>query len=122
MLVLDALGSRTDEVPLTPAAPTTAIGRVHVDDLPSTDATTLIDVRRPDETAAGVIPGAVTVPLDDLLADAAAVPVAGITVVYCGQGPRARAAVHALAAHHPGADLRILLGGYAAWSERNISR
>lgn len=117
MLVLDALAATTREVPLAPASGT--------DRTPSIDlararalAATLLDVREPEETAAGVLDGALTVPLGTVLADAAAVPVTGTVVVYCRTGPRARAAAHALAAAHPGADIRVLAGGWADHGEQ----
>ena len=77
VLVIDSLRGRTDEVPLhasvahtTPTAPPPL---PHVDVAGALAAqaagATLIDVREPYETAAGVIPGAVTLPLARLLAD-----------------------------------------------------
>ncbi|MGO3326183.1 ThiF family adenylyltransferase [Gordonia sp. (in: high G+C Gram-positive bacteria)] len=119
MLVLDALGSRVDEVPIGPVATAAQIGRVHVDDSETITRATLLDVRNLDEVAKGALPGARHVPLDDMLADAGSVPVGDVTVVYCQRGPRSRAAAQALAAHHPDTDIRVLLGGYAAWAERN---
>ncbi|MCF8571765.1 ThiF family adenylyltransferase [Gordonia sp. HY002] len=119
MLVLDALGARIDEVPIGPAAAGAQIGRVRVDDSETITRATLLDVRNTDEVARGSLPGAQHVPLDEVLADAASVPVGEVTVVYCQLGPRSRAAAHALAAQHPDTDVRVLLGGYAAWAERS---
>lgn len=132
MLVLDGLGARTREVPLVATAPptdwvpdegsqdaATAARPTHValSDLESLAPETLLDVREPDEFARGTIPGAVSVPLGEVLSDAASVPLAGTVVVFCQQGPRARAAAHALTAAHPSADIRLLEGGYADWTE-----
>ena len=128
MLVIDALSARTREIPLTPVAPaaretSSNVPRkpvsetVTVADLSALDGAVLIDVRETEEFAGGSIPGALSVPLGTVLADASAVPLGALTVVFCQQGPRARAAVRALAATHPDADLRLLTGGYAAWAE-----
>ncbi|MGO3152374.1 MAG: ThiF family adenylyltransferase [Galactobacter sp.] len=130
MLVIDALAATTREVPLAPSASTARIPSIslaHARDLHAV----LLDVRSPTETAAGTLPGAVTIPLPDVLADptaavaalaariplpdadgAAPAPAAPI-VVHCQQGPRARAAAHALAAANPETDIRVLSGGYA---------
>lgn len=138
MLVLDALAATTREIPLAPSTGVIPNGPARIPSVSLADArrlhATLLDVRSPAETAAGILPGAVTVPLPDVLADpaavltalAAALPAtpmpddAGPTaarpapiVVHCQQGPRARAAAHALAAARPEADIRVLAGGYA---------
>ncbi|MCF8610383.1 ThiF family adenylyltransferase [Gordonia sp. HY285] len=118
MLVLDALGSRIDEIPLAPPDTGPQIGRVSVDDAEALSTATILDVRGGDEVAAGALPDARHVPLDDVLADAESIPVGDVTVVYCQVGPRSRAAAHALAAAHQNADIRTLVGGYAAWSAR----
>ncbi len=131
MMVLDALSGRTREVPLSPqdATPPVAtpsppssfvqISPAELDALQSTSPVTLLDVRDPEEFAGGSIPGAQSLPLDRVLSDPSAVPVEGTTVVFCQQGPRARAALRALSAAHPDADLRLLTGSYAAWSARS---
>lgn len=130
MLVIDALRGRMREIPLTPAGDTDKERPVETAPPPPTAATislaelaelaehqgaTLFDVREPEEFATGSIPGARSLPLSTLLADPAAVPLSGPTVIFCQQGPRARAARDALAAAHPGAALLLLAGGYAAW-------
>ncbi|SEB88685.1 adenylyltransferase and sulfurtransferase [Paramicrobacterium humi] len=130
MLVLDALSMRMREVPLAPttrrvpdAAPASpgrpAVSRIGVDELDALSGATLLDVREPHEFARGSIPGAVSLPLSGVLGDPASVTVDGTLVVFCQEGPRARAAARALAAAHPGADIRVLDGGYAEWSSRS---
>ncbi|QPZ37524.1 ThiF family adenylyltransferase [Paramicrobacterium chengjingii] len=131
MLVLDALGQRQREVPVVPdasgqsaapALPSPATPRrpphVALDDLNDVADATLLDVREPYEFARGSIPGAISVPLSQVLGDAASVEIHDTVVVFCEVGPRARSAARALAAAYPDADIRLLDGGYAAWSER----
>lgn len=92
---------------------------VAIDDLAAHDGAMLLDVREPEEFARGSIPGAVSVPLAQVLGDAASVPLDDAVIVFCQTGPRARAAARALTAAHPHTDIRLLDGGYAAWSERS---
>ena len=125
MLVIDALSARTREVPLRPAPEPTVIevghARVSFDDLDRLAPTLLLDVREPEEFAAGSIPGAVSLPLGELRADPRAVPTDAVIVIYCQLGPRARLAADALHTEHPAADIRLLDGGYAAWQRRHRS-
>ncbi len=75
----------------------------------------LVDVRQPAETDAGVIPGAVLVPLTRLNEQLATLDAARPTVVYCAGGYRSSIAASRLAAAGF-ADVADLLGGYTAWS------
>lgn len=75
-------------------------------------ATTLVDVREPDEHAAWRIPGSRNVPLDEVLAGAA-LP-AGPLVLYCASGARSALAQQALAAR--GVRAEHLDGGMVAWN------
>ncbi|WP_394768851.1 FAD-dependent oxidoreductase [Lacisediminihabitans sp.] len=72
----------------------------------------LIDVRRPDEFAAGHIPGAVNLPLDELRERLDELPVAPL-IVHCQVGQRGHTAARLLGQH--GFDVRNLDGGYATW-------
>src|SRR5699024_2449703 len=127
MLVLEALGQRTREVPVVPMTPDAVAHRTAPDAVrdgadahartgestaPSHDRTAatrntrhvaldalgdhtdamLLDVREPDEFARGSIPGAVSVPLGEVLSDAASVSLDPRVIVFCQTGPRARAA------------------------------
>ena len=75
---------------------------------------TLLDVREPYETADGVIPGAVTVPLAEILADTSQAG-DGPVVVVCKVGARALRA--ALALQAAGIEASVLAGGMDAWNE-----
>ena len=76
----------------------------------------LIDVRRDDEVAQGMIPGAEHIPMDDF--DPAKV-VSGDDreiILYCRSGNRSRIVGEKLAAH-TGKPVQHLAGGFIAWSE-----
>jgi glyoxylase-like metal-dependent hydrolase (beta-lactamase superfamily II)/rhodanese-related sulfurtransferase len=74
-----------------------------------------IDVREPDEVAAGKIEGALEIPLGDLAARAAELPDDGRpVVVYCSHGERAASGVSIL--ERAGLrDVGNLDGGFEAW-------
>lgn len=126
VLVVDALRARTDEVPLRPAradapsapARTTVaeppVPHVDLDAALAAQAAgaVLLDVREPDETATGVLPGAVEVPLAALLADPSLAG-SGPVVVVCKVGARAERAARALRA--AGVEASVLSGGMDAW-------
>ncbi len=78
------------------------------------DGATLVDVRSPAEVAAGTLPGAVAIPLDDLRARHAELP-AGPLVVFCAVGQRGNVATRLLQnlGHD---DVANLDGGYRTWS------
>lgn len=73
---------------------------------------TIIDVRTPAEFAAGAIPGALLLPVDELRDRLAELP-AGPLVVHCAVGIRGHVAERILAQH--GRDVRNLDGGYRTW-------
>lgn len=72
----------------------------------------LLDVREPEEWAAGHAPAAVHVPLGEL--DPSAVPGDRIVVAVCRSGRRSDQAAARLAA--AGVDARNLAGGMQAWA------
>ncbi|TQJ31242.1 ThiF family adenylyltransferase [Microbacterium sp. SLBN-146] len=133
VLVIDALRARVDEIPLRTstegamtdaAAEPSSVVAAPLPDVPHLDAAatraaqaagvSLIDVREPAETAEGVIPGVVEIPLATLLADPTLAG-AGPVVVVCRAGQRAqRAAVALLGA---GISASVLRGGMDAWDE-----
>jgi glyoxylase-like metal-dependent hydrolase (beta-lactamase superfamily II)/rhodanese-related sulfurtransferase len=74
----------------------------------------IVDVRNPGETAGGVIPGAVTIPLPRLTSQLAELDPGQPSVVYCASGYRSSIAASVLAAAGFD-DVSDLLGGYEAW-------
>lgn len=73
----------------------------------------LVDVRAPAEHAAGAIPGAVNVPLDELRARHSELGGRAV-VVHCQVGQRGHTAARLLA--QLGHDVRNLDGGYRTWA------
>ena len=77
---------------------------------------TIVDVRRPDETVQGTIPGAILMPLDNLPNTFSALPKKGKLIVYCRSGHRSAQAVQFLLDH--GYKNAISMnGGYIAWTQ-----
>jgi adenylyltransferase/sulfurtransferase len=129
MLVIDALTARTSEVPLLPQSaavpprrsatstiPRAALRRIGRGELAALHGVTFVDVREPDEFGGGSIPGALSVPLGRVTAEVARIPADGPVIMFCQGETRARAAARMLLAERPDADVRVLDGGYAAWS------
>ena len=75
----------------------------------------LVDVRRPEEFAAGHIEGAVLMPLDNLAATYAQLPRDVKLVVYCRSGHRSAQAV-AFLREHGYSHVASLDGGFLAWT------
>lgn len=120
VVVVDALQGRQSEVPLR-AVGTTAVAAsaprarpalAHLTVAQTFEAqqagATILDVREPEETAEGTVPGSLLLPLADVLADPAALG-AGPFVVVCQRGARAARAARALA--DAGAQASVLAGG-----------
>jgi glyoxylase-like metal-dependent hydrolase (beta-lactamase superfamily II)/rhodanese-related sulfurtransferase len=76
----------------------------------------VVDVRNPGETAAGTIPGAITIPVGQLPARLGELDASVPTVVYCAGGYRSSVAA-SLLRHNGFADVSDILGGYRAWTE-----
>ena len=136
VLLVDALTQRTREIPLRPAGavvhpperepvrdviPLPELAPTEVRDLlrAGPGAPTLLDVREPGEHALGTVPGALLVPVgevlswDDLDSHLPERPV----VVYCKAGPRAqRAAAHLVKLGHPA--VSVMTGGMLGWIEQ----
>jgi rhodanese-related sulfurtransferase len=75
----------------------------------------LLDVREPDEWAAGHAPGAVHVPMMQIPHRMAEVPADGDVVVVCRVGSRSAQVVQYLA-HNGWTNVRNLDGGLYAWA------
>lgn len=138
VLLVDALTQRIREVPLRPVGadlvqierepvreliPLEEISVEEVRDLgretSSPSPIVLLDVREPGEHALGTVPGALTVPVGEVLSwdEVDGHLPGGPVIVYCKSGPRAnRAAVHLVKIGHP--DVRVMTGGMLAWIER----
>ena len=76
----------------------------------------IVDVRTPQETASGIIPGALLIPVDQLEARAGEIARDGrTTLVYCAGGSRSAAACEFLSTQgHE--NLINLSGGFGAWN------
>ena len=96
--------------PTIPTAHPAAVGMR----LPERDTAFLLDVRGPDEFAAGAVPGSVNVPLPRLLDGVLdEVPDDGPILVICRSGARAEVAAASLIARGY-TDVRVLEGGLLA--------
>jgi rhodanese-related sulfurtransferase len=83
-------------------------------------AVRLLDVRSPQETALGIIPGAQIIPIDQLEARAREVAQHGQPLlVYCAGGSRSAAACELLSALGHG-EVMNLAGGLQSWSGRTV--
>lgn len=76
----------------------------------------IVDVRNPGETEAGMLPGAVNIPLAELANRIGELDPAAPTVVYCAGGYRSSIAA-SLLRRHGFADVSDILGGYGAWDQ-----
>jgi rhodanese-related sulfurtransferase len=75
----------------------------------------VLDVRTPQETAGGILPGAQLIPVDQLEGRWREVPKGKTTLVYCAAGARSAAACEFLSTKDY-TDLHNLEGGYGEWS------
>ena len=75
----------------------------------------VIDVRSPGEVEQGVIPGALTISLPELLGALADLDPHRPTVVYCASGYRSAIAASLLRAHGFD-DVSDVTGGWSAWA------
>ncbi len=80
----------------------------------------VVDVRNPGEVADGAIPGALPIPVGQLVAPASTSSTRRRpTVVYCAGGYRSSVAASVLR-QHGFDDVSDILGGYAAWSATSL--
>jgi hydroxyacylglutathione hydrolase len=80
---------------------------------------TMIDVRAPDEWAAGHLPGVRNIPLGHLAARVSELPTDKPVVVHCQSGGRAAIAASLLAAHGV-PQVVNLTGGFRAWQQAGL--
>ncbi len=85
----------------------------------SDSATVVIDVRTPEEYAAGHIPGALNIAFDQVAVHISEVEAPHGVVLYCMLGPRARKGEAALLAAGYTSVLH-LEGGLAAWQKSGL--
>lgn len=83
------------------------------------DGAVLVDVRTPEEVAAGAIPGSINIPLDALRARIDEIP-EGRIIAHCKVGQRGHTAVRVL--EQLGREVVNLDGGYLTWSAGVASR
>ena len=74
----------------------------------------IVDVRNPGETEAGMIPGAVNIPVGQLPDRTGELDPTRPTVVYCAGGYRSSVAA-SLLRQRGFRDVSDILGGYGAW-------
>ena len=98
-----------------PAPAVAFVGTGELSAMRDADAAIVIDVRTPEEFAAGHLPGAINMPVDSF--DPAAVPMeeGRETVLYCRSGARSARAADLLA-DYTGGTVRHLEGGITAWT------
>lgn len=80
----------------------------------------IIDVRTPRETAKGVIPGAVRIPITDILDGKFDLPEEEHHILYCASGYRSNIAASYLQQHGYW-DVRAMAGGAIAWNRAGYS-
>lgn len=76
----------------------------------------IVDVRNPGETEAGMIPGAVNIPVGQLADRTGELDRTRPTVVYCAGGYRSSVAA-SLLRQRGFTDVSDILGGYGAWAD-----
>lgn len=87
--------------------------QVTVGELATLERPFVLDVRTPQEFAAGHLPGAVSIPVDELRTRLAEVPRDRRVIAYCRVGQRGYLASRVLL--QAGYDVANLSGGYLAW-------
>jgi rhodanese-related sulfurtransferase len=95
------------------------VAPVELSELLAAGSVTLVDVREPDEFAAGHIEGAINMPLSTF--DAAAVPVSAgkTTILQCAGGKRSGMALDRCVTARAAIDTH-LAGGLGAWKAAGL--
>ena len=89
-----------------------------VAELMEADEAQVVDVRTPEEYAAGHIAGAEHIPFDELTARSETLDRSRPLVFLCRGGDRSTLAMQAFAAS--GWDARTMAGGMVGWTERGL--
>ena len=84
------------------------------------DKAVLIDVREPDEVAQASIPGALHIPMGELLERIAEVPRDRRVVFICHSGARSDSVCRYLEENEGFGDLANLEGGIVAWHQAGL--
>ena len=101
-----------DDVQVASRLTTNALGE-GIADVPGLQ---IVDVRNPGEVAAGMVPGAVNIPVGQLPDRLGELDTHRPTVVYCAGGYRSSVAA-SLLRRHGFDDVSDVLGGYNAWAD-----
>lgn len=104
---------------LVRTAPRTTVPELQ--ELLDSGAVTVIDIRNPSERDLGVIEGARSIPLAQVRAHVGDLPRSKPIVVHCAGGWRSSVAASLLRAAGV-ENVRDLVGGYTAWTERTADR
>lgn len=80
----------------------------------------IIDVREPDELAQASVPGAVHIPMGDLLARLGEVPRDRTAIFICHSGARSDSVCQHLEANEGFTDIANLEGGIVAWYQAGL--
>ncbi|WP_340587391.1 rhodanese-like domain-containing protein [Erythrobacter alti] len=112
----EAMTVETADATSDPAAAVETLDSGELSDMIARGEVVLIDVRTPEEFAAGRLPVALNAPVDTF--DAASIPIEGgrETILYCRSGNRSGRAAQMLA-EHTGTTVRHLEGGITAWQD-----
>ena len=81
-------------------------------------ASTVVDVREPDEVATGAIAGSIAIPLGELVARAGELDPSVPVITVCQSGRHSQQAAEALAA--AGYDVSNMAGGMNAWCDAGL--
>lgn len=106
LLGLSPLAARADRPPVAPAAVAELTARA--------DAPLVLDVRTPEEFAAGHVPGAILIPHDQLPARLGELDRSRWVLVYCKSGRRAGIAEELLVKE--GFEVRQIEGSWQRWA------
>ncbi|MCU1636901.1 MAG: hypothetical protein JWQ68_2140 [Cryobacterium sp.] len=92
--------------------------QISVTDLFALSDVTVIDVREPEEYAAGRATGAVNVPLGEVASRLAEIPAHGPVYLICHSGGRSARVTEALSVN--GFDAINVIGGTSAWAQAGL--